>query len=118
MSPTPRVPIGRCEEWPGGINKSGYGVTTVAGRTRYAHRVAYEEFLGPLDERLVVDHLCGNRRCVNPDHLEQVTLAENARRGQFRRRARERGEEWNPVITAEEAIARGIYDSAGYPVAA
>ena len=45
-----------------------------------AHRVAYELFVGPLAPGMVIDHLCKNTRCVNPDHLEQVTQATNCRR--------------------------------------
>jgi hypothetical protein len=46
-----------------------------------AHRFAYELLVGPIPEGLVIDHLCRNRRCVNPAHLEPVTAEENWRRG-------------------------------------
>lgn len=59
----------------------GYGCFGVAGKTRRAHRVAYELTFGPIPNGLVVDHLCRVRHCVNPDHLEVVTQAENHRRG-------------------------------------
>lgn len=63
------------------------GATTVAGergygyyRKRAAHRVFFEEARGPVPEGMQLDHLCRVRLCVNPDHLEVVTLLENVRR--------------------------------------
>jgi len=46
----------------------------------FAHRVAYQEWVGPLEAEMTIDHLCGNTKCVNYKHLEQVTRAENIRR--------------------------------------
>lgn len=71
-----------CWEWPT-INKQlGYGLMSY-GHTgkEYAHRVFYHLFKGELEKGMTIDHLCRNRRCVNPDHLEQVTSEENKRRG-------------------------------------
>ncbi len=45
------------------------------------HRVTYETFVGPIPEGLEIDHLCRNRLCCNPVHLEAVTRKENVRRG-------------------------------------
>jgi hypothetical protein len=73
-----------CWRWTGAINDSGYGTLGIGGRTgrNYrAHRVAWEWFVGPIDDGLHLDHLCRNRWCVNPDHLEPVVPLENARRG-------------------------------------
>lgn len=58
----------------------GYGVLTIKGRTRLAHRHYYEQANGPIPEGMQLDHLCEIRSCVNPDHLEPVTALENTRR--------------------------------------
>lgn len=60
----------------------GYGQIRVGKRQRIAHRVIYELYVGPVDDGLELDHLCRNRSCVNPDHLEPVTHSENVRRGE------------------------------------
>jgi len=60
---------------------SDYGAVSVKGRMLYAHRVAYEAARGSLPDGMELDHLCRNRLCVNPFHLEVVTHQENVRRG-------------------------------------
>lgn len=65
-----------CLIWPGSVNHAGYG-RCWGGQ---AHRVAYERVYGPIAEGLELDHLCRQRDCVNPDHCEPVTHAENTRR--------------------------------------
>jgi hypothetical protein len=60
---------------------NGYGVIKVGGRFRGAHRVGYELHKGPVPAGLVLDHLCRVPFCVNPDHLEPVTIGENISRG-------------------------------------
>ena len=66
-----------CWLWTGAVGTGGYanfwdGENHVSG-----HRYAYRMFKGPIPEGLSLDHLCGVRRCVNPDHLEAVTMQEN-----------------------------------------
>lgn len=78
-----------CWLWTGALNGGGYGRFNV-GRRLYAHRAAYLMFVGPIPDGLQIDHLCRVRHCVNPDHLEPVTHAENVRRGEVGTRERMR----------------------------
>lgn len=70
-----------CWEWVAGKDSGGYGQIGVDRRVKRAHRVAYEAIVGPIPEGLELDHLCRNRACVRPEHLEPVTRYENVRRG-------------------------------------
>lgn len=70
-----------CWEWNGCLDKDGYGRLRVGSRTIGAHRAAYEISVGPVPEGLCIDHLCRNRKCINPAHLEPVTKRENTLRG-------------------------------------
>ena len=64
-----------------GCKVVGYGQLRVNGRTMLAHRVTYEEFVGPIPPGLVIDHLCRTPACVNPEHLEAVPQRINILRG-------------------------------------
>lgn len=75
-----------CWRWQRSIGKEGYGFIAVREysgakpRSRLAHRVSYEQFVGPIPDGLQIDHLCRVRECVNPSHLEPVTGSVNVRR--------------------------------------
>lgn len=74
---------GRCWLWTGRKDVNGYGDILFKGRRSLVHRVAWMLLRGEIPEAMTIDHLCMNKACVNPDHLEVVTRGENARRHTF-----------------------------------
>lgn len=64
------------------LNSEGYATVWRGERTQFAHRLAYVAFRGPIPAGLQIDHLCRNRACVNPAHMETVTSRENTIRGE------------------------------------
>lgn len=83
---------GACWEWTGQLqagswhSTGGYGRLKVFGKTMLAHRISYALHYGEVPEGYDVDHLCNNRKCVNPKHLEATTHRENVRRIGVRKR--------------------------------
>ena len=70
-----------CWEWTAAKDPEGYGYVHFEGRSCKAHRVVYELLREPIPPGLVIDHLCRNPTCVNPAHMEAVTIRENTLRG-------------------------------------
>lgn len=66
-----------CWLWQRGKSSAGYGMLRNGGHTDYAHRVYYRRHRGPIPQGWVVHHLCWNKDCVNPEHLEAATLTAN-----------------------------------------
>lgn len=91
MRPEKRIPyiLRRCQPgaedacwvWPHTKDQDGYGKLNVLGFSKKAHRAMYEILVGPIPPGLELDHLCRNRGCVNPRHLEPVTRRVNVHRG-------------------------------------
>lgn len=69
-----------CWPWLARRDEKGYARFRFGGKTNRAHRYAYELLVGEIPAGLTIDHLCRNTGCVNPAHLEVVTIAENNRR--------------------------------------
>lgn len=105
-----------CWQWVGRLDSKGYGALSWMGRGDKAHRVAYRLLVGEIPDGMTIDHLCHNadnsclrdlaclhRRCVNPEHLEPVSLAENIKRrppiGPARAAHCKRGHPFNEVNT-------------------
>jgi hypothetical protein len=69
-----------CWEWQGARTGSGYGAQQFRGRLELTHRISYLLHVGPIPDDLVIDHVCRNTICCNPEHLDAVTQGENVRR--------------------------------------
>jgi hypothetical protein len=69
-----------CWQWTGRKDGSGYGRASYQGAEQLVHRIMWNRFRGAIPDGMVLDHLCGNKMCANPEHLEMVSYAENSRR--------------------------------------
>lgn len=91
-----------CWNWTGCLFPRGYGCFSIGSQTVSAHRVSYELANGPIPMGLTIDHLCRNKRCVNLDHLEAVTLLVNVRRAlPFKKKPANNGEKLTPEQVRE-----------------
>lgn len=70
-----------CWLWKGCITKKGYGLFKFNNVSLGAHRFSYQYWNGDIPKQLQIDHLCRTRNCVNPEHLEVISIKENIRRG-------------------------------------
>lgn len=109
-----------CWEWTGTKNQFGYGRLCRDGRRVVAHRWLYERLRGAVPAGLQMDHLCRNRSCVNPDHLEPVTQRENLRRGDMAKSSADDVARWIDEAAhmdgSQRSKARQIAARHGVPV--
>lgn len=83
-------PMSGCWLWTRTLKPQGYGHCDFQGRPYPAHKVVWQMLRGPIPAKMWIDHLCRNRQCVNPVHLEVVTPSINAKRGDAAKFLRER----------------------------
>lgn len=96
-----------CWIWRGArYQSSGYSAFGDGTKSTTGHRYSYERFVGPVPDGMELDHLCRNRQCVNPNHLEPVTHHENVRRGAAAKTACPRGHPYDEANTYRWRNAR------------
>lgn len=94
-----------CIIWSKAKTKSGYGVTTVNGKTVYAHRLAAEQAYGPIPKGVMVCHRCDTPSCVNPEHLFLGSHKENMQ--DMRMKGRSAGGNRHKSVTKPDSVQRG-----------
>lgn len=87
-APDHHVAMGECLIWKMAKTKRGYGVVFIDGVQHRTHRFAYMDRVGVIPDGYTIDHICRNKSCCNPNHLEAVSAAENTRRAVVFRRQR------------------------------
>lgn len=89
-----------CWRWGGALDPNGYGRISNRNGTQLVHRVVYQALVGPIPDGFVLDHLCRNPTCVNPDHMDVVTMRENVDRGRSKAKSHCKwGHEYTPANT-------------------
>lgn len=103
---------GDCIIWTGPLNNTGYGVyVNVGGKRMLAHRAAWVLARGPIPAGLVTDHRCNRPACINVEHLDIVTFAENMRRaGKRGRLGQRRGRIFKDACPRGHTRESGVYD--------
>lgn len=95
-----------CWNWISAITKNGYALFMLRGRSVYSHRVSFLESHGSVSDTLVIDHLCRNRKCVNPSHMREITRGENVRIGRFVQREKTHCDHGHP-LSGDNVARRG-----------
>ena len=104
-------PESGCWTWKRSTDRDGYGQTWIGPRAtrrlRFTHRLSYEHFVGPIPDGMQIDHLCRNRACCNPVHLDVVTTQENTRRRDVAMRRDEVCRNGHPRTAANTYVSPG-----------
>lgn len=106
-----------CWFWKGTKNPEGYGKILYNGKLVYAHRYSYQMVFGDIPTNKVIDHICYNRSCVNPEHLSVVSCKDNIKRGGDDHSNYQINDFWkedNKVFTQQEIV--DILQKEGYDI--